>query len=242
MEKSIEWTNEKGASRRLDVYVKTADSLKKKWQRATSADIVSALAALPTEERLAVLAQVAPGVQATLDLVAERDKALRERDAAREERDEVRAAARESDAFGQSMQVERGDANRRVKQVETERDEALKWLAEIHRTIGRGDGHGAPCDTARCVIDAIATLRSDYDPDFRTVEPAVKAEPDSLKEHMVVAGSQLIGNVVIEENGTSILIDECGLVHMTCHSGSMLVSMRCQLGNILALAATQGWL
>ena len=36
MEKSIEWTNEKGASRRLDVYVKTADSLKKKWQRATS--------------------------------------------------------------------------------------------------------------------------------------------------------------------------------------------------------------
>lgn len=163
MEKPIEWTNEKGASRRLDVYVKTADSLRRNsWQRATSADIVSALAAMPTEERLAVLAQVAPGVQATLDLVAERDKALRERDAAREERDEVRAAARESDAFGQSMQTERGDANRRVKQVETERDEALKWLAEIHRTIGRGDGHGAPNDRGGLLF-VPATGR--YDPE-----------------------------------------------------------------------------
>jgi hypothetical protein len=46
---------------------------------------------------------------------------------------------------------------RRAIELEARVAELLSALAEIHRTSGRGDGHGTPAETAACVVDAIVS-------------------------------------------------------------------------------------
>jgi hypothetical protein len=71
-----------------------------------------------------------------------------------------------------------------MSEAEQEIAELKKALADIHRLVGRGAGHGTTKSTADCIVSGILSMRESYDELQADVEKVTK-ERDEAQEQVV---------------------------------------------------------